>query len=172
MNYSYKPNSKGKLTVNLEQALILPIKDFATDNHGVITEITMAMPVWQKYDSNDHAIIKKAATTLLSKLTVEEVRKSDSKKEVKNVIASTCKIGAEILQSADPFQGMINVLGKACIGKSLSKYSCSQVAGLMGLVVTTFAPQVWSTVYLLKEIISPILVDDCTFSAKENYRWS
>ena len=70
------------------------------------------------------------------------MRNNESTKEVKNVIVSSCKVGAEILQSSDPFQGMINVLGKACIGKSLSKYSCSQVAGLMGLVVTTFAPQV------------------------------
>ena len=71
------------------------------------------------------------------------MRDNESIKEVKNVITNTFKVGAEILQSSDPFQGMINVLGKACIGKSLSKYSCSQIAGLMGLVVTTFAPQVW-----------------------------
>lgn len=70
------------------------------------------------------------------------MRENESTREVKNKIVSTCKVGAEILQSSDPFQGMINVLGKACIGKSLSKFSCSQVAGLMGLVVTTFAPQV------------------------------
>ena len=68
--------------------------------------------------------------------------RNESVKEATNVIATTFKVGVEILQSSDPFQGMINVFGKTCVGKSLSKYSCSQVAGLMGLVVTTFAPQV------------------------------
>ena len=32
----------------------------------------MAMCTWQKYDGNDHASIKKAATTLISKLNVEK----------------------------------------------------------------------------------------------------
>ena len=66
-----------------------------------------------------------------------------SKKDLKDVLLSSCKVGAEImLGSEDPFQSMINVLGKSCIGTSLSKLSCSQVAGIMGLVVTTLAPQV------------------------------
>ena len=30
------------------------------------------MSVWHRYDSNDHANIKEAATTLISKLNVEE----------------------------------------------------------------------------------------------------
>ena len=34
--------------------------------------MTKAMSVWQKYDGHDHALIKKSATTLISKLTIDE----------------------------------------------------------------------------------------------------
>ena len=34
--------------------------------------MAMAMSNWQKYDGNDHTLIKKAATTLISKLNVDK----------------------------------------------------------------------------------------------------
>ena len=77
------------------------------------------------------------------KTKVISAKTPQNKKDLKDVLLTSCKVGAEImLGSDDPFQSMINVLGKSCIGNSLSKLSCSQVAGIMGLVVTTFAPQV------------------------------
>ena len=58
------------------------------------------------------------------------------------VFHNSWKHGSEILKASDPFEALIAICGKVFIGKSLSKFSCSQIAGIMGLVVTTFAPQV------------------------------
>ena len=53
------------------------------------------------------------------------------------------KTGAEILQSPeDVFQTAINIFGRNVVRNSLSKLSTSQCAGLIGVVVTTLAPQV------------------------------
>jgi hypothetical protein len=97
------------------------------------------------------------------------VKNPECKKDLKDALLTSCKIGAEImLGSEDPFQSMINVLGKSCIGTSLSKLSCSQVAGIMGLVVTTFAPQVLSILihFLLTSFVYKA---DCTSGVEENH---
>ena len=53
------------------------------------------------------------------------------------------KTGAEILQSPeDIFQTAINIFGRNVVRNSLSKLSTTQCAGLIGVVVTTLAPQV------------------------------
>ena len=71
------------------------------------------------------------------------VRKSEKHfNDLSCVFHNSWKHGSEILKASDPFEALIAICGKVFIGKSLSKFSCSQVAGLMGLVVTTFAPQV------------------------------
>ena len=61
------------------------------------------------------------------KTKVISAKTPQNKKDLKDVLLTSCKVGAEImLGSEDPFQSMINVLGKSCIGTSLSKLSCSQ----------------------------------------------
>ena len=40
----------------------------------------MAMSTWQKYDGNDRALIKKAATTFISKVTEEKKGKIDQQR--------------------------------------------------------------------------------------------
>ena len=53
------------------------------------------------------------------------------------------KTGAELMQSPDDiFQAAINIFGKTVVGNSLSKLSATQCAGLIGVVVTSLAPQV------------------------------
>lgn len=42
----------------------------------------------------------------------------------------------------DIFDAAISVFGKSVVGSSLSRLSTSQCAGLVGLVVSTVAPQV------------------------------
>ena len=77
-------------------------------------------------------------------LYVFPVRKKEQHlNDLSCVFHNSWKHGSEILKATDPFEALIAICGKVFIGKSLSKFSCSQVAGLMGLVVTTFAPQVY-----------------------------
>ena len=53
------------------------------------------------------------------------------------------KTGAELMQSPDDiFQAAIKIFGKTVVGNSLSKLSATQCAGLIGVVVSTLAPQV------------------------------
>ena len=61
------------------------------------------------------------------------------------------KDGAEILKSSDPFEALLTVFGKKVIGGYLSSFNCCQIAGISGVVVTTFLPQV-SVPLLLKKI--------------------
>ena len=62
--------------------------------------------------------------------------------EWNGLFKETWKTGAEIIKSSDPFEALVTIAGKQTVGFSLSKFNYSQLAGLMGLVVTTFAPQV------------------------------
>ena len=120
---------------------------------------TVVMANWQRFDGKDHDFIKRSASLLLSKgIDIEEegkifsaccitmyfpVRKKEQHlNDLSCVFHNSWKHGSEILKATDPFEALIAICGKVFIGKSLSKFSCSQVAGLMGLVVTTFAPQV------------------------------
>ena len=53
------------------------------------------------------------------------------------------KTGAEILQSPeDVFQTAVSIFGRNVVRNSLSRLSTTQCAGLVGVVVTTLAPQV------------------------------
>lgn len=58
---------------------------------------------------------------------------------------------AELLKSSDPFEAVLSVFGKKLMGHFLSKFGWSQIAGILGIVVTTFLPQV-SVPLLLKKI--------------------
>ena len=52
------------------------------------------------------------------------------------------KYGSEIANSCDPLAAAIAVGGKSGIGVSLSRFSASQCAGLIGVIVTSITPQV------------------------------
>ena len=52
------------------------------------------------------------------------------------------KYGSEVASSCDPLAAAITVGGKAGIGVSLSRFSASQCAGLVGVMVSSITPQV------------------------------
>jgi hypothetical protein len=52
------------------------------------------------------------------------------------------KYGAEVANSSDPLAAASAVGGKNGVGVSLSRFSASQCAGLIGVIVTSITPQV------------------------------
>ena len=67
----------------------------------------------------------------------------------KNVYGLSCKAmesaikyGAEVATACDPAAAAIAVGGKIGVGASLSKFSASQCAGLIGVIVSSINPQV------------------------------
>ena len=59
-----------------------------------------------------------------------------------NVMESAIKYGAEIATACDPLAAAIAIGGKIGVGASLSKFSASQCAGLIGVIVSSINPQV------------------------------
>ena len=55
---------------------------------------------------------------------------------------SAIKYGAEVATACDPVAAAIAVGGKIGVGASLSKFSASQCAGLIGVIVSSINPQV------------------------------
>ena len=55
---------------------------------------------------------------------------------------SAVKYGSEIANSCDPLAAAIAVGGKSGIGVALSRFSASQCAGLIGVIVTSITPHV------------------------------
>ena len=72
---------------------------------------------------------------------VNDMRKDMLDKTTKTV-ESVVKIGLEIERSSDPFSAAVAVGGKAGIGAALSRFSASQCAGLVGVIVSSITPQV------------------------------
>ena len=57
--------------------------------------------------------------------------------------AESCiKYGAEIATACDPLAAAIDVGGKIGVGLSLSRFSASQCAGIVGVIVSSITPQV------------------------------
>ena len=93
--------------------------------------------------------------------------KNDRIKDINSKFETTWKYSAEIAKAADPFEGLINLCGKIAIGRSLSKFSCTQLAGLLGLVLTTFSPKL-AVPILLKRIAEDM---ECLKSGMEVVRY-
>ena len=55
---------------------------------------------------------------------------------------SVLKYGAEVATACDPLSAAIAIGGKLGVGASLSKFSASQCAGLIGVIVSSITPQV------------------------------
>ena len=55
---------------------------------------------------------------------------------------SAIKYGAEVATACDPVAAAIALGGKLGVGASLSKFSASQCAGLIGVIVSSITPQV------------------------------
>jgi hypothetical protein len=52
------------------------------------------------------------------------------------------KYGLEVASASDPLAAAIAVGGKTGVGVSLSRFSASQCAGLVGVIVSSVTPQV------------------------------
>ena len=72
-----------------------------------------------------------------------------------NIIEGLLKNGSQIYQSDDPLTEAIKIVGRKGIGEVLSNFSASQCAGLLGVVVTSIAPQA-SIPLMLKKISDDI----------------
>ena len=55
---------------------------------------------------------------------------------------SAIKCGVEFADSCDPLTAAVAISSKASAGASLSRFSASQCAGLVGVIVASFTPQV------------------------------
>ena len=55
---------------------------------------------------------------------------------------SVIKYGDEIATACDPLAAAIAIGGKIGVGLSLSRFSASQCAGIVGLIISSINPQV------------------------------
>ena len=58
------------------------------------------------------------------------------------LIETAMKYGLELAKSFDPLVAAFDVTGSTILGTCLSKFSASQCAGLVGVIVASLAPQV------------------------------
>ena len=80
--------------------------------------------------------------SLLANPNEEESKIIHESKSLKSYLEDAWKYGSEVLLESDPFAAAANILSKSAVGNLLSKLSTTHCAGLMGMVVSTFAPQV------------------------------
>jgi hypothetical protein len=57
-------------------------------------------------------------------------------------VETVIKYGAEVATACDPVAAAIDVGGKKGVGVSLSRFSASQCAGIVGVIVSSITPQV------------------------------
>ena len=74
-----------------------------------------------------------------------------SKNVARKSLENTLKNGVDILNSVDPFETAINIFGRSVIGSILSELSVSQCSGLIGIILSTIAPET-TIPLLLKKI--------------------
>ena len=65
----------------------------------------------------------------------------------KKASEAALKYGLEVARSGDPLAAAIAIGGKVGVGVSLSRFSASQCAGLVGVIVSSITPQVKHEVY-------------------------
>ena len=129
---------------------------------------------WQKYQGVEHEFIKKEAMLLLHRdgsFGPNKVPGSEGQIDDWNgLFKEAWKTGAEVIKAGDPFEALITIAGKQTIGFSLSKFNYSQLAGLMGLVVTTFAPQVASFMTKNNFTTLTFFQGNCSLASQEDNR--
>ena len=87
-----------------------------------------------KYKSLGEKLIKKVDA-------LKDVRK-DLLCKASKVAETAIKFGTECAHSSDPFAAAASVSSKTGAGASVSRFSASQCAGLVGVIVASFTPQV------------------------------
>ena len=84
------------------------------------------------------------------------------------VMESAIKYGAEVATACDPLAAAIALGGKVGVGASLSKFSASQCAGLIGVIVCSINPQVIGNILIHSSFKWSLGI--CTNFAKEDCR--
>ena len=69
-------------------------------------------------------------------------KRKDMISKAKETSESIIKYGEEIATACDPLAAAIQIGGKMGVGLSLSRFSASQCAGIIGLIISSICPQV------------------------------
>ena len=89
--------------------------------------------------------IKVKLTSVFRKYSNMVHEESNNEKVVKaatKLFEMAWKGGSEFLSTKDPFEAALSIFGKTVVGSSLSKISTNQVAGLLGVIISSVQPQV------------------------------
>ena len=73
--------------------------------------------------------------------------------KVKNALPNVLKNCTEVLSAADSFESAIHVLGKTVVGNALSEVSLTQCCGLVGMILSTLAPEVINALNHMKRLV-------------------
>ena len=80
----------------------------------------------------------------------ESVKLQDHEIEkVKKALPNIIKNGAELITSADSFESAIKILGRTVVGNALSEMSLTQCSGLVGVILSTVAPEVSKLLFMI-----------------------
>lgn len=77
-----------------------------------------------------------------SNMVHEESKNEKVVKAAAKLFEMAWKGGSEFLSTKDPFEAALSLFGKNVVGSSLSKISTNQVAGLLGVIISSVQPQV------------------------------
>ena len=69
--------------------------------------------------------------------------------KVKKALPNIIRNGAEIISSADSFASTIKILGRTVVGNALSEMSLTQCSGLVGVILSTVAPEVSKFLFMI-----------------------
>lgn len=89
--------------------------------------------------------IKEKLTSVFRKysnMIHEEANNETVVKATTKLFEMAWKGGSEFLSTNDPFEAALSLFGKNVVGSSLSRISTNQVAGLLGVIISTVQPQV------------------------------
>ena len=122
-----------------------------------IEQVKMAFPnLFSKLDNG------------ISGIKLNEFSPNVTKKNLEN----TLKSGLEMLESVDPLETAISIFGRTMIGNALSELSISQCSGLIGMIISSLAPET-TIPLLLKKITEDLeyLKDSMDVIRYDNIIW-
>ena len=122
-----------------------------------IEQVKMAFPnLFSKLDNG------------ISGIKLNEFSPNVTKKNLEN----TLKSGLEMLASVDPLETAISIFGRTMIGNALSELSISQCSGLIGMIISSLAPET-TIPLLLKKITEDLeyLKDSMDVIRYDNIIW-
>jgi hypothetical protein len=92
--------------------------------------------------------------------TLKDRKRAIAKGIAKKASESIIKYGSEVATACDPLEAAISLGGKVGVGLSLSRFSASQCAGLVGVIVSSITPQV---IFLKYSVFRVFIRPQCHF---------